>query len=75
MGLRRRRLMAYSQTEIDSLRSAIASGQLIVRSGDRSIQYRNLAEMREQLRIMEADVGGRSPGLRLGNSYAIFARD
>jgi hypothetical protein len=34
--------VSYSQQQIDDLRAAIASGQLIVRSGDRSIQYRSL---------------------------------
>jgi len=67
--------MAYSQQQIDDLRSAIASGQLLVRSGDRSVQYRNLAEMREQLRIMESDVAGATPGLVLGRHKALFQRD
>jgi hypothetical protein len=75
IGLRRRRLMAYSQQDIDSLRSALSSGQLIVRSGDRSVQYRSLDEMRQQLRIMESDVAGATPGLVLGRHKAIFARD
>jgi len=67
--------VAYTQSQVDDLRAAIASGQLIVRSGDRSIQYRSISEMREQLRIMESDVAGATPGLVLGRHKAIFARD
>ena len=67
--------MAYSQQDIDSLRSALSSGQLIVRSGDRSVQYRSLDEMRQQLRIMESDVAGATPGLVLGRHKALFQRD
>jgi hypothetical protein len=47
----------------------------MVRSGDRSIQYRSIAEMRQQLRIMEADVAGATPSLVLGRHKATFARD
>jgi hypothetical protein len=67
--------MAYSQADIDNLRAAIASGQLIVRSQDRSIQYRSMAEMQQALRIMEADVAGSAPGLVLGRRKAVFVRD
>jgi hypothetical protein len=67
--------MAYTQQQIDDLRAAIAGGELIVRSGDRSIQYRGLDEMRAQLRVMEADVAGNPTGLVLGRRYASFRRD
>ena len=67
--------MPYSQSQIDELRAAIASGQLIVRSGDRSVQYRSLAEMKEALRLMEADLAGIAPGLVLGRNKARFQRD
>ena len=67
--------MAYSQTQIDELRAAIASGQLMVRSGDRSVQYRSLDEMRQQLRVMEAGLAGQAPGLVIGRHKARFQRD
>jgi hypothetical protein len=50
--------MAYTQTQIDALRAAIASGLLTVRHGDTSTTYQSLKEMREVLREMEAEVGG-----------------
>jgi len=67
--------VAYTSQQVAELRAAIASGQLIVRSGDRSVQYRTLAEMKEALRLMEADLAGVTPGLVLGRNKARFQRD
>jgi hypothetical protein len=69
--------MAYTQSDIDNLKAAIASGELMSRSGDRSVQYRSLAEMQRTLRRMEAEVNGSTdrPGLVLGNGKAVFQRD
>lgn len=51
--------MAYTQSDIDDLKAAIASGALRVRYADgREIQYRSLAEMRETLGIMQAEATG-----------------
>jgi uncharacterized protein YceH (UPF0502 family) len=68
--------VAWTQTDIDALRAAIASGQLMVRSSDRMVTYRSLAEMQQTLRMMEGQVGG-STGLRLGRDRdkAAFRRD
>jgi hypothetical protein len=67
--------VAYTQQQINDLRDAISSGQLIVRSQDRSIQYRSLSEMQQALRIMEADVAGAQPGITVGRHRASFRRD
>ena len=49
--------MAFSQDDIDALKSSIASGALRVRYADgREVFFRTLAEMRETLRMMENDV-------------------
>ncbi|RWO83159.1 MAG: hypothetical protein EOS18_06095 [Mesorhizobium sp.] len=50
--------MAYAQTQIDALKSAMASGVLTVRHGETTTTFRSLAEMQKQLSIMEADVAG-----------------
>lgn len=50
--------MAYTQTQIDALKSAMASGVLTVRHGETTTTFRSLAEMQKQLSIMEADVAG-----------------
>ena len=70
--------MAYTQQQVIDLKAAIAGGQLMVRSGDRSIQYRSLDEMQRLLRIMEDELAGLSGtnGLVLGRrNYAVFRRD
>lgn len=55
--------MAYTQTDIDDLKAAIASGALRVRYADgREIQYRSLADMRETLSIMQAEATGSTSG-------------
>lgn len=70
--------MAYTQQQVIDLKAAIAGGQLMVRSGDRSIQYRSLDEMKSILRVMEDELAGLSGtnGLVLGRrNYAAFRRD
>lgn len=39
--------MAYTQTQLDELEAAIASGSLIVKFGDKQVQYRSLDEMKK----------------------------
>ena len=61
--------MAYTQTQIDTLKSAIAEGALKVRFGDREVTYRSLDEMRQTLRMMEDEVraaAGRPRRRRIG---------
>jgi hypothetical protein len=48
--------MAYTQAQIDALKRAIASGVLTVRHGDEQVTYRSIAEMRQVLKDMEAEV-------------------
>jgi hypothetical protein len=67
--------MAWTQGDVDALKAAIISGQLIVRSGDRSIQYRSLSELRSVLAEAEAELAGRPTGLQLGRNLASFRRD
>jgi hypothetical protein len=69
--------MPYSQSDIDNLKAAIASGELMSRSGDRSVQYRSLDEMERTLRRMESEVLGEPvrQGLILGTNKSVFRRD
>jgi hypothetical protein len=48
--------MAWQQSDIDTLKAAIAQGALRVRFADRDVTYRSLAEMRETLRLVKAEV-------------------
>jgi hypothetical protein len=67
--------MAWTQQDVTALKTAIASGHLLVRSGDRNIQYRSLAEMKETLRLMEAELDGVPTGVVIGRNRAAFRRD
>jgi hypothetical protein len=69
--------VAWTAQDVENLKAAIASGQLIVRSQDRMINYRSLSEMRQVLALMEAEVAGGSPALRIGGgrSKITFQRD
>ncbi len=44
--------MAYTQTQLNDLRAAIAEGVLKVSSNGRTVEYRSLADMRQLERIM-----------------------
>ncbi|WP_342640928.1 phage head-tail joining protein [Rhodoligotrophos ferricapiens] len=52
--------MAWTQRDLDNLKSAIAQGVTSARIGDRQVQYRSLQEMRETLALIEAEVSGTS---------------
>lgn len=53
--------MAFTQSDIDALKSALRSGLLEVRYADgRTVKYRSLSEMRELLGMMQADVAAAS---------------
>ncbi|RWN11771.1 hypothetical protein [Mesorhizobium sp.] len=50
--------MAWTQTDIDRLKKAMASGVLTVKHGDTLTTFRSMAEMERQLERMEAEVSG-----------------
>jgi len=50
--------MAFTTSDIDALKAALATGALQVRYADgRQITYRSLAEMRQILQMMQTDAG------------------
>lgn len=61
--------MAYTQTEIDLLRAAVARGATRLRIGGEEVQYPSLAEMRRQIREMEAELAGTGGDSRMTVSY------
>lgn len=63
--------MAFTQTQIDALKAAIASGVLTVRHGETSTTYRSLAEMKAVLAMMETEV---SPTAKPRRTAAQFSR-
>lgn len=48
--------MAWTQTQVDALRDAIATGTLRVKVGDMDTQFRSQSDMLQLLRVMEAEV-------------------
>ena len=69
--------MAFTQTDIDTLKEAIATGALEVEFGTgterRRIKYRSLTEMRSTLADMIAEVSPQSR--RITVTYAEHVRD
>lgn len=52
--------MAWTQEDINALKSSIASGTLSVAYSDRSVTYRSMAEMLQALALMQREVQGSS---------------
>lgn len=50
--------MAFTQQHITALETAIASGTLSVRYGDRQVTYQSLSDMRRLLKQMRSEVAG-----------------
>lgn len=51
-------MMAWTQTDIDALKAAMARGIKTARQGNEMVEYATLAEMRSTLAMMEAEVTG-----------------
>ena len=50
--------MAYTQTQLNTLQAAIASGALTVKYADKTTIYRSLNEMKEIARDMTREING-----------------
>lgn len=48
--------MAWTQTDADNLKAAIAKGERSVTFADRTVVYRSVAEMQEALAMIEAEL-------------------
>jgi hypothetical protein len=48
--------VAWTQTDADNLKAAIAKGERSVTFADRTVVYRSVAEMREALGMIEAEL-------------------
>ena len=67
--------MAYTSTELQELRAAMASGVLKTRFSDgREITFRTLAEMQEQERAMAAELESGSQFRPVRRIYQSFRR-
>lgn len=64
--------MAFTQTDVETLERAIASGQQSVQFGDRRVSYQTLGDMRDALREMRVEVAaasGAPPRKRVFRAY------
>lgn len=71
------RTMAYTQTDLDRINAAIASGTLTVRSGDDAITYQSLDDMLRIKREIQAALNQTANASRLypRHQLASFADD
>ena len=49
--------MAFTQTQLDALESAIATGVTEYRIGDKTVKYGTMADMLKAREIMRAELG------------------
>lgn len=49
--------MAYTQAQVDALKTAIATGTTLVRMNGEEVRYRTLNEMKQILSMMQKDLG------------------
>jgi hypothetical protein len=62
--------MALSQTDVDTLKAAIATGAMRVRYADgREIQYRTQSELERALAMVEAEVA--APATKPSRSFVV----
>lgn len=54
--------MAYTQADIDRMKANLAKGLTRAKVGDEEVQFASMADMRRQLNIMEAELGGSGSG-------------
>lgn len=52
--------MAWTQTDVDALKAAMAKGVRRLRMNGEEVEYGSLSEMRSVLAMMEAEVAGTS---------------
>lgn len=67
--------MAWTQTQVDTLKSAIASGTRTVAYGDKTITYQNTESMIAALAAMEAEVGAAAGTSNGRSTLASFSRE
>jgi len=54
--------MAWTQSQIDTLKTAIATGTKTVNYGDKTVTYQDIPAMMTALAAMEAEVGASTSG-------------
>ncbi|MDE3017085.1 MAG: hypothetical protein KGI29_09250 [Pseudomonadota bacterium] len=65
--------MAFSQSQLDALEAAIATGTLEVRVGDKLIRYQTTVDMIKARDLLRDELNGQPPANR--SSASSFCRD
>ena len=65
--------MAFTQTQLDALEAAIASGTLEVRVGEKLVRYQTIPDMIRARDLLRDQLDTSEPPSR--TSYASFSRD
>lgn len=67
--------MAFTQTDLDRINRAIASGRLTVRDSDgRLVTYRSMSELRQARDEIQRDLEGSSGSFRARRTVGIMKR-
>lgn len=66
--------MAFTQQQLDAIKRAYASGVTRVSYEGKTTEYRSLAEMREIIATIEADLAAQSGKKRPVSGFASFRR-
>lgn len=68
--------MAFTQTDLDNINAAIATGEMSVEVNGRKVVYRSMDDLRKARTIIESDLAIASPvsgGVRRGAYRVTFA--
>ena len=67
--------MAFTQSQLDALEAAIASGSVEVRTGDKSVRYHSLDEMIKLRDVIRNQLNADAQTPTSRASFASFVRD
>lgn len=65
--------MSYTQTQLDALRAALASGTVRVSYDGRTVEYRSIADLERAIATIERSLGQRTASSRV--TYPEMTRD
>jgi hypothetical protein len=66
--------MTWTQSELDALKSAYASGTLRVSYDGRSVEYGSEADLMRRIRVIERDISAASGNPKPSRSLAAFTK-
>ncbi|MFN5174825.1 MAG: phage head-tail joining protein [Holosporaceae bacterium] len=67
--------MAFTQAQLDALETAIASGTLEVKTGDKSVRYHSLDEMIKLRDVIRNQLNADTQNKTSRASFASFVKD